>query len=131
MLSPARRLLKRFHPEGIPWPWSAFYDAVSRTRVFQDQYELAAEDIVKCRSTGEVLDIGTGPARLLLRLHERAPALRLTGLDTSAAMVNAARRNLARAGLARAIRIRKANASKLPFRDTSFDPVVRTGAIHH
>jgi hypothetical protein len=42
MLSPARRFPKRFHPEGIPWPWCLAYDAGSGTEVFRRQYELLA-----------------------------------------------------------------------------------------
>ncbi len=131
MLSPARRFLKLFHPEGIPWPGSALYNAVSQSGIFQRQYELVARDVVSCRSAGNVLDIGTGPAWLLLSLHRQAPALRLTGLDISAPMVAKARSNVAKAGLSSVIEIREGNASDLPFPDASFDMVLSTGAIHH
>ena len=130
-LSPARRLLKRFHPEGIPWPGTVFYNAVSGTEIFTRTYELLARDIVDQCPEGSVLDIGTGPARLLLKLHELAPGLRLTGLDASAAMVERARANVERAGLAGVIELREGNASQLPFEDGCFDSVVSTGAVHH
>jgi len=44
-LSPARRLLKVFHPEAIPWPGTVFYNAISSTNIFQRNYELVAEHI--------------------------------------------------------------------------------------
>jgi len=39
MLSLARSLLKILHPEGIPWPGTAFYNKVSETDLFQRHYE--------------------------------------------------------------------------------------------
>jgi len=131
MLSPARRLLKRFHPEAIPWPGCLVYDAVSGTEVFRLQYELLAKDLARHRTTGSVLDVGTGPGRLLLALHREAPALQLTGVDSSSPMVDAARRHVADVGLASVIDLKEGNASDLPFPDASFDMVVSTGSIHH
>ncbi len=131
MLSPTRRCLKRFHPEGIPWPASAFYDAVSRTSIFQRQYEFLAKDIAGRRAEGSVLDIGTGPGQLLLHLHRQAPRLHLTGLDASPAMVAAARKHVENADLSARISVVEGNASALPFPDASFDMVVSTGSMHH
>lgn len=127
----ARRLLKIFHPEGIPWPGTIFYSAASATRVFQRNYELVARHIIGYRAEGNLLDIGTGPGWLLVKLHERAPRLRLTGADVSPSMVARARKNMVKAGLADMIEIRQAEASHLPFDDRSFDMVVSTGSIHH
>jgi len=41
-----RNLLQRIHPQGIPWPASLVYNAISRGRIFQDHYRLVAEDIL-------------------------------------------------------------------------------------
>jgi ubiquinone/menaquinone biosynthesis C-methylase UbiE len=119
------------HPEGIPWPGTAFYDAISRSAIFQRNYELVAEDIVSYCPEGSLLDIGTGPGRLLIVLHRKSPRLRLVGVDSSGSMVTKARRNLVRAGLSHAIDIEVGNASFLPFHGESFDVVVSTGSIHH
>jgi len=126
-----RELLRRFHPEGIPWPATILYDRISRSRIFLDHYRLVADDIAAACPRGRILDVGTGPGRLLSALHARAPDLELTGVDISAAMVATARRNMARAGLAEVVDIREAAAGRLPFPDDSFDAVVSTGAIHH
>jgi len=131
MLSPARRLLKRFHPEGLPWPGTVLYNAASGTNLFQRHYELLADDILaRCRE-GSILDVGTGPGWLLVKLHERNPTLRLTGVDVSPSMVARARRNMADRGLADAIEIREGDASRLRSAACSFDGVVSTGSIHH
>jgi len=131
MLSPARRLLKIIHREGIPSPGTVFYNAISQTSLFQRNYELIAKDILSYCSEGRILDIGTGPGWLLVKLHHESPRLRLTGLDVSPSMVVRARKNMAEAGLSEVIEVKEGNASHVPFSDNSFDTVVSTGSIHH
>ncbi len=130
-LSSARRLLKLFHHEGIPWPGTVFYNFVSATSIFQRHYELVARDILSYCTEGCLLDIGTGPGWLLLKLHQQSPGMRLVGIDTSPSMVAKARKNMVDAGLSDVIEVREGNASRMPFADSSFDTVVSTGSIHH
>ena len=92
-LSPARRLLKIFHPEGIPWIGTAFYNLISGTSVFQHHYGLVTKDVLSYCSEGSVLDIGTGPGWLLVKLHQKRPGLKLVGIDASPSMVTKARNN--------------------------------------
>jgi ubiquinone/menaquinone biosynthesis C-methylase UbiE len=131
VLSPLRRVLKSFHPEGIPWPGAAFYDVISKTDLFRYGYELMAMDILLCCPEGAILDVGTGPGRLLLELVGLNPKLRLTGLDVSGAMVSLARKNMEQAGLSATIGIEEASANHMPFADGTFDAVVSTGSLHH
>lgn len=126
-----RRLMKRIHVEGIPWPGTVFYNAVSTTVIFQKHYELVAKDIIKYCLQGNLVDIGTGPGWLLLKLHKLAPELRIVGLDISAAMVAKAKENIASAGLSAFISIEKGSADFLPFADNSLDCVISTGSLHH
>jgi ubiquinone/menaquinone biosynthesis C-methylase UbiE len=131
MLSRFRRVLKKFHPEGIPWPGTAFYNAVSGTSIFQRHYELISRDILGYCSEGRVLDIGTGPGWLLKKLYEASPKFRITGVDISPAMVAKARQNIEEAGLGNVIDIEQGQAKSLPFADGTFDLVVSTGSMHH
>lgn len=126
-----RNLLKRLHPESIPWPGSAIYNAAARSAVFQSNYELLAADISRYCSRGSLLDVGTGPGYLLVKLHRLCPDLRLAGLDSSPAMVLEAEANMRRAGLSEIIAIREGFAQNLPYAPESFDAVVSTGTIHH
>ncbi|MBE3098215.1 MAG: class I SAM-dependent methyltransferase [Planctomycetes bacterium] len=126
-----RKLMKRFHPEGIPWPGTVFYNRLSRTLIFRDHYRRVAEDIAARCPPGSLVDIGTGPGGLLEALHARRPDLKLTGVDISPGMVAQARQNMARAGLADVVDIRQAAAGRLPFADALVDTVVSTGSIHH
>lgn len=126
-----RKWMKIFHPEGIPWPASIFYNRISATRTFKKHYEWVADDIVERMTRGSLLDVGTGPGRLLLTLHEKAPQMRLVGIDVSSGMVDQAQKNMAPRGLGTQIEILEANVEHLPFPDATFDMVVSTGTIHH
>ena len=130
--------MKLVHPEGIPWPGSVLYNAFSSSAIFTKHYELAAKDILShCsaqhpfREQGKLLDIGTGPARLLLKLHQQSPGMRLVGIDSSAAMVTQAKQNVAEAGLSEFIEVKEGSANHIPFPDQSFDIVVSTVSMHH
>ncbi|GBC60227.1 hypothetical protein DENIS_1178 [Desulfonema ishimotonii] len=90
-----------------------------------------ADDILTCRARGRLLDIGTGPGWLLVKLHEKSSDLRLTGLDISAPMITTARKNIRRLGLSEHIYFREGTAAHLPFAGNSFDIVVSTGSLHH
>ena len=131
MLSFFRSLLTTFHPQGIPWPGTVLYNSLSKSRVFQYHYDLVARDILKYCPGGRLLDIGTGPGRLLLKLAEYSRQLQLTGMDISAAMVKRAERNIKGAGLAGEIELWEGSAERLPFVEAFFDVVVSTGAVHH
>jgi ubiquinone/menaquinone biosynthesis C-methylase UbiE len=120
--------MKRFHPESIPWPASLLYNLLSSTAIFQRHYEMVADDILNLCKEGALLDIGTGPARLLLALHKKAPQIKLIGIDSSSAMVAKAKENVA--GI-ESIEIKQGNADSIPFPDNSFDIVVSTASIHH
>jgi len=126
-----RRLMKLIHPEGIPWPGSVFYNAISSSSIFMKHYELAARDIVSYCSQGTLLDIGTGPARLLLKLHQLSLAMRLVGIDSSSAMITQAKRNITEAGLSEFIEVKEGSAEHIPFPDRCFDIVVSTVSMHH
>ncbi|MBN1828142.1 MAG: class I SAM-dependent methyltransferase [Deltaproteobacteria bacterium] len=126
------RLLKKFHPEGIPWPATIFYNILSGSEIFEKHYELIAQDIAVQQSRIEgVLDIGTGPAWLLLALRNHLPDARLCGVDISDAMVATARRNFERFYPHDKTELTVGNADNLPFDDESFDCVVSTGSLHH
>ncbi len=122
------RLMKRLHPESIPWPGSVLYNLISSTAIFQRHYELVADDVLNYCKEGSLLDIGTGPGWLLLKLHQKAPQMKLVGIDSSSAMVVKAKENVA--GV-ESIEIKQGNADNIPFPDDCFDIVVSTASIHH
>ena len=126
-----RLFLKRFHPEGIPLPGTVLYNALSGTNIFLQHYELVAQDVARYGTAERLLDIGTGPGRLLLAMRKTLPDTKLVGIDISPAMVVKARRNIGTCGPDSCIEVRVANANALPFADGTFDRVVSTGSLHH
>jgi SAM-dependent methyltransferase len=68
------------------------------------------------------LDVGCGPAFLACELgHEVSPSGRITGLDESPEMLEAARARIAREGLDGRVDVRPGDAARLGFPDGSFD----------
>lgn len=126
-----RQFMQRLHPEGIPWPGSVLYNALSRSEIFRRHYELVAHDVAQYGTAQRLLDIGTGPGHLLLALGKTVPDAELVGVDISPAMVAQARRNVkTKAGDSR-IEVLPANANALPFADGTFDCAISTGSLHH
>ena len=131
MSSRWRKFIKRLHPEGIPWPGSALYNALSGTGIFLRHYELVARDVARYGAAESILDIGTGPGQLLPALRQALPGTRLLGIDISISMVAQARRNLQHYGRDPDIQVLAAGAKALPFAEGTFDRVVSTGSLHH
>lgn len=57
-------------------------------------YPEFARDLAAKAGKGRLLDVGSGPGRMLQEVHRIAPGLVLFGLDVSPAMIDLARRNL-------------------------------------
>lgn len=126
-----RQFIKRFHPEGIPWPGSVLYNAISSTAIFLQHYELVALDVAHYGTAACILDVGTGPGQLLLAMRKAIPDTVLVGVDISPAMATQAHRNMEKCGRDHRIDVAVANAEALPFADGTFDCVVSTGSLHH
>lgn len=124
------RLIKFFHPEGIPWPGTIIYNSLSRTDIFRDHYSLVAKDISGYFLRGRLLDVGTGPGWLLHAVRRICGDAELYGVDISASMVQKARVNSSRECPGR-MEFVHAGSSSLPFENEYFDCVVSTGSIHH
>jgi ubiquinone/menaquinone biosynthesis C-methylase UbiE len=126
-----RRLIKRFHPEGIPWPASIFYNTISSSEIFLRHYEIVAQDLSRYGDAKQILDIGTGPGRLLIELRKLFPQASLFAADISPAMIEQAKKNLDASGCRNNIKVDIASVTKLPYDDAAFDLVISTGSMHH
>jgi ubiquinone/menaquinone biosynthesis C-methylase UbiE len=93
-------------------------------------YKRPAADIAAAAPPGaELLDVGTGPGRLLVELARLRADLKLTGLDVSKDMVAHAGHNLAPFGDRAAALV--GDVARLPFPDDSFDVIVSSLSVHH
>ncbi|NDY43121.1 methyltransferase domain-containing protein [Dissulfurirhabdus thermomarina] len=81
------------------------------------------------RPGARLLDVGTGPGTIPLRLARACPGLAAVGLDVSLGMLGRARRFRRRAGAA--LDLVAADAARLPFRDGTLDVVISLFALHH
>ncbi len=105
---------------------AAVYDRLMADAPLQMQYADVAQDLAGRITQGRLLDVGTGPGRLLVAFHARRPAVKLFGLDISAAMLEQARQNLA--GIA--VDLRQGNICHTSYPSESFDLVVSTGSFY-
>lgn len=80
---------------------------------------------------GEVLDVGTGPARIPIALCRADPAVRVLGIDLAEAMLTRAAVNVAAAGLGDRIRLERVDAKALPYPDATFEAVLCNSILHH
>ncbi|MCC8246450.1 class I SAM-dependent methyltransferase [Saccharothrix luteola] len=97
------------------------------TRLLGGLYRLVASDVAAFAPPGGVvLDVGTGPGRLLHAIAARRADLVLGGVDLSADMVD-----IARAGAPSSrITFQVADVASLPYSDDSVDVVVSTLSMH-
>ena len=125
------RLHARLHggERGFDGRNSRFYDFMAGLPL-RRVYRRLARDVADLAAEGaRVLDIGTGPGVLLVELATLRPDLRVTGVDRSADMIDAARRRLVPFGdRAEAV---VGDAAELPFPDASFDLIVSSLSLHH
>jgi ubiquinone/menaquinone biosynthesis C-methylase UbiE len=80
----------------------------------------------------EVLEIGPGPGWIGIRLAQSHPAVRVTGIDISAAFVEIANENSRREGVADRVTFVLGNAAEMKgFTDSSFDAVFSFQSLHY
>ena len=119
-------------PESMEGPEEAAeYDAMDH-RAVNDRFVadfLAAHG--PCRG-GEVLDVGTGTARIPIALAQADPNARVVGFDLSPAMLERAARNADEAGLAGRIRFVQGDAkSTAALGDSRYEAVISNTIVHH
>lgn len=117
-------------PEGIPWPFSRFYDSYIN-RTFVKWFRLIAADVKARHFSGTIVDIGTGPGRLLLEVAKQVDGVELVGIDISEDMVKIAKKNAEREGLADRVRYKVGSAYDTGLGGNSVDLILSTGMIHH
>jgi SAM-dependent methyltransferase len=111
-------------------PSAGAYDALVAA-ILEGFYARVAGEVAAAHPDGKLLEVGSGPGRLAMRLAREAPGLTLTGVDLSGAMVERAARRAARAGLSGRVRFEAGDVAALPLSDEEFDGVVSTLSLHH
>lgn len=78
-----------------------------------------------------ILDVGTGPGLLPMRIAAASPQLTVDAVDLSPEMIDRARQTATASGQAEAVTFTVADVARLPFPDATFDLVVSTISQHH
>ncbi len=73
---------------------ASMYDKFLNVEPIRTRLQEIASYLVSRTEKGPLLDIGTGPGRLLVEINLRNPEIELFGLDISASMIEVARNNL-------------------------------------
>ena len=118
-------------PEAMDTPEEARdYDAMDHAAVnarFVADF-LAAHG--PCRG-GEILDVGTGTARIPISLAEAEGGANILGIDLARHMLERARQNVAEAGLSERIKLQNLDAKGVPYPDGQFEAVISNSIVHH
>ena len=110
----------------FPRMGATIYDRMMRSKATSRQITEIAEFLASQIDTGRLLDVGTGPGRLLKEIHRINPSIELFGLDISAAMVDQATKNLQ--GIDASLHISPIQESV--FEEDFFDVVTCTGSFY-
>jgi SAM-dependent methyltransferase len=111
-------------------PSAGAYDALVAT-VLEGFYARVAGEVAAAHPGGKLLEVGSGPGRLAVRLARAAPGVTLTGVDISDAMVERAAHRAAAAGLSERVRFEVGDVAALPLSEEEFRAVVSTLSLHH
>jgi ubiquinone/menaquinone biosynthesis C-methylase UbiE len=103
----------------------AVYDAGMIERLLEERRMREAEGIL--------LDVGTGTARLLIKIAAvpEFKDVRLIGIDYFQDMVDEAAKAVAESNLQDRIELRQADAHHLPYADNFADYIISRSTIHH
>ena len=104
---------------------AAQYDRENRYEMCKEDYPEIMEELLRER-VEDVLDCGCGTGLLMGLLSAERPELRLTGIDLSQAMIDAAR-----ARLPESVALVQGDCEALPFGDQRFDAIVCAHSFHH
>lgn len=109
---------------------AAVYDELDR--LFGEVlFQGFAESAVRMgTAAGRVLDVGTGPGRISIRVSKLNPALSIDAIDLSRSMLDLAAANAARNGVGSRIRFQVGDAKNVPFPDGTFDLVICHNMLH-
>ncbi len=107
------------------------YDAIDHREVnrrFVDDFIAAWE---REPPEGEVLDLGTGTARIPIDLARHDKRWRILGVDLAQSMLDVATQNVERASLGSQIRLACVDVKSSPLQAASFAAVISNSIVHH
>jgi len=116
--------------EKIPWPITRFYNSFV-CKYLENFYTQITREISERGTYNYILDAGTGPGRLPIKIAQAVPTATVVGIDVSTDMIRIARKNAEQAGINDRVRFMVSSTYQTGLKDSSFDLVVSTGLVHH
>ena len=104
------------------------YDNLTSVKGVHRSFEEISAFLENILKQGKLLDIGTGPGRLLFEINKRIPQIDLYGIDISASMLYVAKENLKEI---KNVDLRVGNISQTDYPDDYFDCIVSTGSFYN
>jgi ubiquinone/menaquinone biosynthesis C-methylase UbiE len=79
----------------------------------------------------QVLDLGTGTARIPILICQQYPQWQITAIDMARSMLDIGKKNVTDAGLTEQIVLEFVDAKQMPYSDAKFDLVISNSLVHH
>jgi len=110
----------------LPKFGAKLYNRLMQIRPVKLQIEQIAQDLTSRISEGRLLDVGTGPGRLLHAIHRINTDIDLFGQDLSASMIQLCKSNLS--GIK--VDLRQENIKRTSYENNYFDLITSTGSLY-
>jgi ubiquinone/menaquinone biosynthesis C-methylase UbiE len=104
------------------------YDSLTSVKGINKSFEEISDFIGTLLKEGNLLDVGTGPGRLIIEISKKNPQIDLFGLDISPSMLAIARKNIR---TIKEVDLRVGNIMKTEYDDNFFDCIVSTGSFYN
>ncbi len=104
------------------------YDNLTSVKGVNKGFEEISAFIDGRINQGRLLDIGTGPGRLLHEVHKRNPEIELYGMDISASMLEVAKQNLQDI---KNVDLQLGNIIKTEYQSDFFDCITSSGSFYN
>lgn len=118
-------------PELMDLPVEALAYAQADFSTVNEAFVERLRELARGLEDATLLDLGTGPGDIALRIARREPTWRITAIDGAPTMLGLARSAASAAGLAGRIRFQLADAKRLPFDNGAFGIVCSNSLLHH
>ncbi len=110
------------------WAEAVEYDSMDFIEV---NHAFAQLTIDLSPNQGQILDLGTGTARIPVLIAQNCPELNITAIDLSENMLKIGADNVTKAGLESQIKLEKVDAKIMPYSTNQFDGIISNSIIHH
>jgi len=116
------------HYINLPLFAAKLYDNLTNIKGINKSFEEIAGFVGNILGQGNILDVGTGPGRLLVEISRQAPQLKLFGRYISKSMIDLAKQNLT---IVSDADLRVGNISLTDFQNDFFNCIVSTGSFYN